>query len=68
LNNIVVAKLDVEYNNYKMPLTESGPSSSPEKVKVHSREPIKLSNNMEYDVHTVSEKERRMLQRINKYK
>jgi hypothetical protein len=58
----------VEYKNYKVSSTESGSSSSPDKIKVHSREPIKLANNIEYDIHSVSEKERRMLRRINKYK
>ena len=29
---------------------------------------MKLSNDLEYDIHSVSEKEQRMLRRINKYK
>ncbi len=48
--------------------TQQGHGHSPDKLKVHSYEPMKLSNNLEYDIHSVSEKEQRMLRRINKYK
>lgn len=67
LNGLIVGKLDVEYKTYRLP-TQQHHNHSPDKLKVHSLSPMKLSRDLDYDIHAVSEKEQRMLRRINKYK
>lgn len=43
-------------------------ATSTDKTKIYSKEPMQLSSTLDYDIHSVSEKESRLLRRINKYK